>query len=297
MKLASASFVGSIRAEFASLPVEGPPTAGPIRASFTPAQLSALFTLGVFRLPVPLLDGVVFSDAAQKHFYRAVGPDTFTLSDAALTAFGRGLGDSASVSDALRWHISRAVSGDSVLALDSASFSVDKPTAENVVFPDTTYRTLVRPVPDAVLLSDALAYSLAASRTLADIYALSDNAKLHPEKPRQDTFSVADAIGFQWDWLRAFSSPATFGDAASKNLSRPLSDTTALSDALAYSLVAGRTLADTVSLSIAGEVVYKVFTSKQTDVVSLADTGSVHSQSYADETYFEGDYVGVSRDF
>jgi hypothetical protein len=149
----------------------------------------------------------------------------------------------------------------------------------------------------------------------ADAFALSDGTTLSAIKGLSDTAVMSDSALAILIFIRNFADTASLTDAKALLISSPYSDTIAVSDTSLRSM--GKTVADSFSLNDLSDAAGPTFSfadftnntvlaldspaignSKAlSDLLSLADSGTVSVQDYCDLTYFAEGYVGESRSF
>lgn len=149
----------------------------------------------------------------------------------------------------------------------------------------------------------------------ADAFALSDDTTLSAIKGLSDTAVMSDSLLAILIFLRDFQDTASLADAKALLISSPYSDTIAVSDTSFRSM--GKTVADSFSLNDLSDAAGPTFSfadftnntvlaldspaignSKAlSDLLSLADSGTVSVQDYCNLTYFAEGYVGEARSF
>lgn len=149
----------------------------------------------------------------------------------------------------------------------------------------------------------------------ADTFAVTDDTILSSSKTLADTATLSDSLLTVLIFIREFADTASLADANTLLVSPAYSDTIAASETSALSI--DKALTDSFALNDLSDAAGPTFSfadftnntvlaldspaignSKAlSDLLSLADSGTVSVQDYCDLTYFAEDYVGESRTF
>jgi hypothetical protein len=149
----------------------------------------------------------------------------------------------------------------------------------------------------------------------ADTFALSDDTTLSSSKSLDDTATLSDSLLTVLIFIRDFADTASLADANTLLISSPYSDTVTVSETSALSI--DKALTDSFALNDLSDAAGPTFSfadftnntvlaldspamdnSKAlSDLLSLADSGTVSVQDYCDLTYFAEGYVGEARNF
>lgn len=149
----------------------------------------------------------------------------------------------------------------------------------------------------------------------ADTFALSDDTTLSSSKSLDDTATLGDSVLTVLIFIREFTDTASLADANTLLVSPAYSDTVAASETSALSI--DKALTDSFALNDLSDAAGPTFSFADftnntvsasdssvvdnakglSDLLSLADSGTVSVQDYCDLTYFAEGYVGQSRNF
>lgn len=189
MKLASASFLNPIRAEFNPLSAGGVSTSGPIAAKrlYAPsivtarAQTSyivAAFELGSFVNRRSVADDIVLSDASLWSLLKGAG-ETVLLSDQLALARAKQFLDSHRLSDSTNRTVSKGVPSDGVLISDFVTRGLNRALAlDPYVLADSLAWSFAAAPADVLRLSDTLLTEVIAGWVLADTFTLSPSSEV-----------------------------------------------------------------------------------------------------------------------
>lgn len=149
----------------------------------------------------------------------------------------------------------------------------------------------------------------------ADTFALSDDTTLSSSKSLDDTATLGDSVLTVLIFIRELTDTASLADANTLLVSPAYSDTVAASETSALSI--DKALTDSFALNDLSDAAGPTFSFADftnntvsasdssvvdnakglSDLLSLADSGTVSVQDYCDLTYFAEGYVGQSRNF
>jgi len=167
---------------------------------------------------------------------------------------------------------------------------------------------------DIFNIADSTSFSTAKVAD-ADTFAVTDDTALSSSKSLDDTATLGDSVLTVLIFIREFADTASLADANTLLVSPAYSDTVAASETSALSI--DKALTDSFALNDLSDAAGPTFSFADftnntvsasdssvvdnakglSDLISLADSGTVTSQGYCDLTYFAEDYVGESRTF
>jgi len=231
-----------------------------------------------------LVDDTPFTSDIQKQTFNKFSVDSYTTADSDFKDFYKALADSSHFTD----------------TLDTIEFF--KNTQDDAGFTDDETIAFAKSLFDVVGVTDDIdgAASILDDQEMDYFKHTTDIANITDLFIRVVAFVrvYSDLVGVTdklvWDSTKALTDTSAFTDTQRQDFGKLHIDTPVVSDALAIHMLLAPFTDSTAVADIATMNAGKNFTQEE---ASLADTGSLRSQGYADFSYFAEDYVGTSRTF
>ena len=231
-----------------------------------------------------LVNDTPFTSDIQKQTFNKFSVDSYTTADSDFKDFYKALVDSSHFTDTLdtieffkNTQDDAGLTDDETIAFAKSLFDVvgvtdDIDGAASIL--DDQEMDYFKHTTDIANITDLFIRVVAFVRVYSDLVGVTDK--------------------LVWDSTKALTDTSAFTDIQRQDFGKLQVDLPVVSDALAIQLLLAPFADNTFVVDIATMNTGKNFTQEE---ASLADTGSLRSQGYADFSYFAEDYVGASRTF